>query len=40
MSDVGKGYRFIGQDQDSLALFKATLEFRRRNLPENDPKIG
>ena len=39
MSNLAATYCDIGH-QDALVMQEKTLEFRRRNLPENHPQIG
>jgi hypothetical protein len=40
MGNLANTYLALGRPQDALALHEASLEFRRRVLPENHPDIG
>jgi hypothetical protein len=40
MCNLAATYSALGRDQDALVLEEKTLEFRRRVLPENHPRIG
>jgi len=40
MMNLALTYRAFGRHQDALVLLEKTLEFFRRELPENHPNIG
>jgi hypothetical protein len=40
MGNVALTYSALGRHQDALAMKEKTLEFERRVLPENHPRIG
>jgi hypothetical protein len=40
MFNLASSYSHAGRHHDALALQEETLEFLRRVLPENHPKIG
>ena len=40
MNNLAFTYGALGRHQDALVLQEKTLEFWRRVLPENHPKIG
>jgi hypothetical protein len=40
MVNLANTYSALGRHQDALVMEEKTLEFRRRVLPENHPKIG
>jgi hypothetical protein len=40
MGCLSNSYSDLGRHQDALVLEEKTLEFHRRVLPENHPKIG
>jgi hypothetical protein len=40
MSNLASTYSALGRHQDALVLEEKTLEFFRRVLPENHPRIG
>jgi hypothetical protein len=40
MGNLANTYSALGRPQDALALHEASLEFRRRVLPEGHPHTG
>ncbi len=40
MSTLSLTYSALGRHADALAMGETTLEFHRRQLPANDPRIG
>ena len=40
MGNLANTYSALGRHQDALVMMEKTLEFRRRVLPDNHPRIG
>jgi hypothetical protein len=40
MNNLSNTYNALGRHRDALELREKTLEFQRRVLPENHPRIG